>query len=171
MNGLYVRNAHEDERDAIRDMALAAYEQYGSIMPPPAWEGYQQNIQQTLKEVELNECIVAVQDTTIVGSVLLYPAKENTGTGVLAGVSWPEIRLLATKPEVRGQGIGRALMDECIQRTRAAGFTLLGLHTTDMMQIAQNMYIGMGFVHHPELDFHPGPDVVVKGYLLRLDTV
>ena len=170
MNTMLIRNVHEDERDAMQDMTFAAYEQYGSMMPRPVWEGYWQNIQETLAEEGSGERIVAVQDHKLVGSVLLYPAEARAYTGALAGLSWPEIRLLAVPPEARGQGIGRALIDECIQRVRATGATLLGLHTTDMMQVAQRMYIGMGFVYTPELNFHPAPGLVVKGYLLRLDT-
>lgn len=166
---MLIRNIHEDERAAMRDMTLVAYEQYGSVMPTPAWEGYRQSIRATLNEVEIEKCIVAVQDKTIVGSVLLYPAKTNVYAEAMTGENCPEIRLLAVPPEARGQGIGRALIDECIRLVRATGATLLGLHTTDMMQVAQRMYIGMGFVYTPELDFHPAPGLVVKGYLLRLD--
>ena len=163
-----IRIARADERGAIRDVTLAAYEQYGRMMPAPVWEGYRQNIQQTLAETEMERFIVALQEDRIVGSVLLYPAEEQAYGGRLEGLSWPEIRLLATAPAARGQGVGRALMDECIQRVRATGAQLVGLHTMDMMQVAQRLYLAMGFVYTPELDFHPGLDIVVKGYLLRL---
>jgi GNAT superfamily N-acetyltransferase len=168
MKDLYVRNAHEDERRAIREITLAAYEQYANKMPSGQWEYYRQNILETLAKAGLNESIVAVQDKIVVGSVLLYPAEANVYTDMLDDTHWPEIRLLATKPDARGQGIGRALMAECVQRARSTGSTRLGLHTTDMMQVAQRMYIGMGFVHTPALDFHPSEDVLVKGYLLHL---
>ncbi len=171
MTNMLIRNARDDERDAIRDMAVAAYAQYRNMMPAPAWEGYRRNIQETLAEVGPEKCIVAVRDHTLVGSVLLYPAETHVDTGPLAGLRWPELRLLAVAPEARGQGIGRALVDECIQRARVTGATLLGLHTTDMMQVAQRMYVGMGFVHTPELDFHPAPNMVVKGYVLHLDNI
>lgn len=171
MAGVFIREAREDEHDTIRDITLAAYEQYRSMMPAPVWKGYQQNIMETLAEEGPRGRIVAVRDHAIVGSVLLCPAEAQAFTGARDSLRWPEIRLLAVVPEARGQGIGRALIHECIQRVRATGATLLGLHTTDMMQIAQRMYVGMGFVRTPELDFHPAPGVVVKGYMLHLDTI
>lgn len=166
---LLIRNARENERAAIQDLTLTAYEQYGKVMPAPVWNGYKQSIQHTLEETEIERFILALREEKFVGSVILYPAEEQAYGGRLEGLSWPEIRLLATAPEERGQGIGRALMDECIQRAIASGSRLVGLHTMDMMQVAQRMYLTMGFVYTPELDFHPAPGMVVKGYLLHLD--
>ena len=82
---------------------------------------------------------------------------------------WPEIRLLAVTPSSRGQGIGAALMEECVRRARAFGAAVLALHTIDMMQTALRLYQQMGFVRAPELDFHPAPDLKIKGYRLNLE--
>ena len=81
----------------------------------------------------------------------------------------PEVRLLAVAPSSRGQGIGAALMEECVRRARASGASVLALHTTDMMQSALRLYERMGFVRSPELDLHPAPDLTVKGYRLNLE--
>jgi GNAT superfamily N-acetyltransferase len=79
------------------------------------------------------------------------------------------VRLLAVAPEARGQGIGTALMKECIRRARGLGAGCLNLHTTDMMQVAMGMYERMGFVRAPDLDFHPDPGIAIKAYRLNLD--
>ena len=107
--------------------------------------------------------------TGIVGSVLLYPPLTNAYGGVAINVSAPEVRLLAVLPRARGQGVGAALMDECMHRARHMGATLLGLHTMDVMQAAVHMYERMGFMHTPALDFRPTEGILVKGYRLRLD--
>ena len=60
-------------------------------------------------------------------------------------------------------------MQECIQRARRAGAAAITLHTTDMMQVAMQMYERMGFGRAPELDFRPTEDVIIKGYRLNLD--
>lgn len=59
-------------------------------------------------------------------------------------------------------------MDECEQRARCAGASMLGLHTMEMMEIAIGMYERRGFERVPELDFYPTQDVPVKGYLRSL---
>ena len=107
--------------------------------------------------------------TGIVGSVLLYPPLTNAYGGVAVNASAPEVRLLAVVPSVRGQGIGVALMDECMRRARHMGATMLGLHTMEVMQAAVRMYERMGFVYTPSLDFRPTEGVLVKGYCRRLD--
>jgi GNAT superfamily N-acetyltransferase len=81
------------------------------------------------------------------------------------------VRLLAVAPEARGQGIGTALMKECIRRARRLGAGCLNLHTTVVMQVAMRMYERMGFVRAPDLDFHPDPSITVKAYRLDLDWV
>ena len=171
MEDLQIRDALPGDQDAIRDVTLAAYQEY-AVTLAAHWEGYRQNILDTLANVVPAEQIVAAQKSTILGAVLLYPAgwqvSDSNGNSVV--LDWPEVRLLAVPPSHRGQGIGQALMEECIRRARASGARFLTLHTTDQMQAAVRLYERMGFLRLRELDFHPAPGLVIKGYQLRLDT-
>ena len=169
MKNLTMRDAQERDRDAIREVTLSAFRQYAPLMPAH-WEDYRQRMLSTLAQVEPAEQIVAEQEGTIVGAVLLYPAgavfsRPNHPPVTLA---WPEARLLAVAPAARGQGVGAALMQECIRRAQRSGAEALTLHTSDIMQVAMRMYERLGFVRAPELDFHIPPDVTVKGYRLDL---
>lgn len=159
---LQIRDARADEYDAIRDLTLAAYGQFATVMPH--WEMYRQALLTTLDQARSAERIVAERNGTIVGSVLLYPATANVYEETDTNSDVPEVRLLAVAPEARGQGVGGALLDECERRARAAGATALGLHTEDLMAAAVSMYTHRGYVHMPELDFHPAPSAWVKGY-------
>jgi GNAT superfamily N-acetyltransferase len=169
MPRLHIRDAGPGDRDAILAVTLAAYQEYAPVMPAN-WDRYRDNILATLADVEPAEQIVAEQDGKVVGAVLLYPAGTvfSSGDSVQITLRWPEVRLLAVTPSARGQGIGAGLMRECVRRARQAGAAALTLHTTDIMQVAMRMYERMGFVRAPELDFHPAPDVTVKGYRLDL---
>ena len=162
-----IRDALEGDREAAREVALAAYEEYAKMMPPVFWENYRKNIVASLDARGPEQHIVAECAGKIVGSVLLYPPAEGTYRATDKKTAFPEMRLLAVDPATRGQGIGAALTRECVQRARRAGFPALGLHTTDMMQTAMQMYERMGFVRAPEFDFHPTEKTLVKGY--RLD--
>ncbi len=165
----HIRDARDDEREAIRDVTLAAYEEYAAVMPRPFWEAYRRQLLVTLDEQGSVERIVAERKGTVIGSVLLYPPLAKAYTGNIASVGWPEVRLLAVAPAERGQGVGNALMDECERRARRAGATVLGLHTMDMMQAAIHMYERRGFIRAPELDFQPAEGVLVKGYRRSLN--
>ena len=166
---MLIRDARPSDRQAIRDVTLAAYQEYAAHMPG-FWDGYRRNIIATLDDIGSAEQLVADEDGAIVGTVLLYPPRrvQVSRTDSLE-MPWPEVRLLAVAPARRGRGIGAALMQECVRRARKSGARALSLHTTDLMQTAQRMYERMGFVRFPELDFHPAPGVTVKGYRLELE--
>lgn len=114
------------------------------------------------------EHIVAERNGNVIGSVLLFPSGANAYDGAATGRECPEVRLLAVLPAARGQGVGTALMEECVRRARCAGAAAIGLHTMDMMRAAMRMYERMGFVRVPNLDFSPAQGVLVKGYRLDL---
>lgn len=166
---IQIRDARPDERSAIRVLTLAAYEDYATIMAPPAWAGLRAAITQALNGEYVAERIIALRDNDLVGSVMLFPAQTNAYGDLTGEASHPELRLLAVAHAARGQGVGRALTEECIRRARQAGATELGLHTSDSLQIAIRLYEGMGFTRAPEHDFQPAPDTeLVKGYRLKL---
>lgn len=170
MTELHIRDACADDYEAIRDVTLSAYQEYAGVMQAH-WESYRQGILATLADVKPAEQIVAEEDDTLVGTVLLFPAGTvlTPPNGVPVTLTWPEIRLLAVTPSMRGHGIGAALVRECMHRARQSGAAAVTLHTTDMMQVAMRMYERMGFVRVPELDFHPGPEITVKGYRYSFD--
>ena len=170
MTELQMRDARPNDRDAIEAVTLSAYQEYAALLPA-RWEGYRQNILATLADVQPAAQIVADQESHIVGTVLLYPAETviaNPG-GVPVTLTWPEVRLLAVAPTARGQGVGAALMQECVRRARQSGARVLTLHTADIMEAAMRLYARMGFQRAPDLDFQPAPGVTIKGYRLSLD--
>ncbi len=171
ISDLRIRDAGPSDQESIRIVTLKAYQEYAPQVSTLLWEGYRQNILDTLAEVTPAEQIVAEQNGTILGTVLLYPAGltfQRSDGAPTPRSELPEVRLLAVAPSQRGQGIGAALMDECVRRARASGAAALTLHTTDIMQAAMGLYERMGFVRAPELDFKPAPELTIKGFRLSL---
>jgi len=152
---LHIRDARESELQHILALVTTSYKEFEAIVSPTFWTSYQKLVETTLKEsLSSAEYIVAIQDETFVGSVLLFPpAVPSIYPGKTVKVSVPEFRLLATLPEMRGQGIAKALIAECIQRTRRRGAPVLGLYTADFMQAATRLYQKIGFIRVPEEDF------------------
>lgn len=169
MNNLQIRDARDADREILQSVTLSAYEQYARIMGEN-WKFYRKNILDTLADVKPAEQIVAENDRGIIGTVLLYPAgtQVHGPDGKSIGLQVPEVRLLAVLPTARGQGVGVALMQECIRRARQSGAAALGLHTTDMMNVAMRMYENMGFMRVPALDLSPAEGIIVKGYRIDL---
>jgi GNAT superfamily N-acetyltransferase len=165
-----IRDARPDDHAAILAVTLAAYEQYAAALGPPLWAAYRQNIQATLADVGPAAQIVAEDGNALVGAVLLFPAGAVVGNpgNRPAACEWPEVRLLAVAPAARGTGVARRLMQECLDRARAAGAPALTLHTADIMAVAMRLYERMGFARAPELDFSPAPGITAKGYKIPL---
>jgi GNAT superfamily N-acetyltransferase len=164
-----IHDARADEHAAIRELTLAAYAEFATIMAPTAWAGLQQALQAALDAEGAAERIVAEMDGTLLGSVMLYPPTANAYGNAIAGEGWPELRLLAVAPAARGQGVGTALVEECKRRARRAGARVLGLHTSESLRAAIRMYEHMGFVRAPAGDFHPSGAELIMAYRLMLD--
>ena len=165
-NDIIIRDARADEATRVALLLRSAYQHYQKSMPPDAWRLYladMMDIRGRLKEAEL---IVAELEGQLTGTVTLYLRASSDAFEWPAG--WAVVRLLGVLPQYLGNGIGSALMDECIRRCRERNIKTIGLHTADIMDVAKGMYERMGFKRIPEFDFHPRPDVVIVAYKLDL---
>ena len=162
-----MRDAGAEEIDQVALLIRDAYQEYQASIPVEVWEGYARDIMDVRGRLDATELIVAEHRGGLLGAVTFYP---NTPPAEQGGwpSGWTGIRLLAVQPDGRGLGIARALMNECLRRSRQLGAHTLGLHTTELMAVARGMYERMGFVRVPEFDFQPGPGVVVIAYRLDL---
>ena len=164
---LIIRDARPGELDQVSELLKKAYSQYESFIPDQSWKEYLENVIDVRSRLPEADLIVAESNGRLVGTVTLYLKYSNRPQE-----GWPEgwagIRLLAVHPDFRGQGIGAALMEECICRCREQGITTIGLHTAKFMEVAWRMYQKMGFRRTPEFDFHPRPDVTVMACRLDL---
>jgi GNAT superfamily N-acetyltransferase len=114
--------------------------------------------------------LVALESGEIAGTALYFPPGTSFGDDTERAAmspNCPEVRLLAVAPEGRGSGIGRALMETCVERAKSDGAPGLVLHTMAMMRVARFLYDSMGFARAPELDFEPAQNWYVEGF--RLD--
>jgi len=161
-----IRNTEPHELDDVAHVILSSYEEYASRLPADAWEQYSANILDVRSRLGESELLVAVQDGSFVGSATFFLMGEGRD-GVIWPDDWTGIRLVAVKPENRGQGIGKLLMDECISRSREQGAAAVGLHTTPLMTVAAGMYERMGFVRATEFE-ELSPESTTMAYKLVL---
>lgn len=164
---LLLREARSDELDEVSLLVRDAYRQYEDFFPPGAWKFYVEDMMDVRKRLNESQLIVAELEGQLAGTVTLYlDAGHSSQEGWPKG--WAGIRLLSVHPAYRGRGIGRALMEECIRRCHNQGIATIGLHTTEMMDVARRMYERMGFVRIPEFDYYGKSGLVIMAYRLDL---
>ena len=83
----------------------------------------------------LERCWIAEMDGEPVGAVLV----------VKAGKATAQLRLLLIEPGVRGHGLGKRLVQECIAFAREKGYRRLVLWTQSNLTAARSLYAGCGF--------------------------
>lgn len=64
-----------------------------------------------------------------------------------------ELKRVYLRPEFRGKGIGRNMMERIIDEARAEGYKLMRLDTTPYLDEAYALYVKMGFYEIPKYYF------------------
>ncbi len=166
---MIIRDALKDEVNFIREQRVKAYSEHAAMIPEDHWNALKQAISSNADIQSGVELIVAELDGDIVGSVALFPAKTDAYEGHIEELEHPEIRLLAVDAKARGKGVAKALLSECITRTKARGYNVIGLHTGEFMEAAIHLYKKIGFERLPQFDFEPANDgIIVKAFRLSI---
>ncbi|WP_298346286.1 GNAT family N-acetyltransferase [Ferrimicrobium sp.] len=154
---LEVRPIGEAEVDRAGLVLRHAYQQ---IYPPGIAGEYIDEVAHVKGRMDNAVVLVALLDGQVVGCVsLVLEESSPLAEGLRAGEAG--IRMLGVTPEVHRQGVGRALVEECLRRARAAHKVAAVLHTDTRMHAAQLLYERQGFLRLPERDVNfPGVELI-----------
>lgn len=167
-----IRNARQNEFDAVGQLMVGVYSQLDGFPKPSEQPAYYQMLATigNLTNRPATELLVAVDfDNTILGCVVYFSDMQFYGPGGIAS-SQPNaagFRLLAVAPHFRNKGIGRALTQACIEKSRQKNLEQVIIHSSKSMQTAWNLYERLGFERSEDLDFQQGK-LPVFGFRLLL---
>src|SRR5207247_9594342 len=98
MTGIVLRDAGDDELDAIAEVMVAAYNEYIPPNPTGEWLVYREEVRDVRRRLGYTQLIVAEERGRILGAVTYY---ADAGTDEHAG--WPRggaaIRLPGVNPD------------------------------------------------------------------------
>jgi GNAT superfamily N-acetyltransferase/mannose-6-phosphate isomerase-like protein (cupin superfamily) len=156
-----VRVAGPSDLPAVRRVLLAAYQEYAATLPPAVFGRYLTELLDVGPRAGTGELLVAERGGRVVGTVTYYPDAGAEELGWPAG--WAGLRALGVEPRARGLGIGRALLEACLDRARAAVAPVLCLHTAEFMTAALAIYEAAGFRRDPAHDFDAAGELALEG--------
>ncbi|HLX35673.1 MAG TPA: GNAT family N-acetyltransferase [Candidatus Limnocylindrales bacterium] len=158
-----IREAGPAEFEAIGALTVEAYRSAGETE-----DGYFDELRDVAARAADVPVIVAIEAGSgrVLGSVTYVPGPGPWHEGEFGEAA--SFRMLAVAPDAQGRGVGRALVDACIARARAAERPSIGIYTRPFMRTAHRMYERFGFVRAPELDWEFDPGEWLWAYRLDL---
>jgi GNAT superfamily N-acetyltransferase len=157
-----IRPARRDELPKVGRLTLASYDAYGRI------EGdYRQQLADPDRRIDGSSgLLVAEVDGNVVGTVTYVRPGDREWEGRPTPEGDAGFRVLAVAPDAERRGVGRALVEACIQRARDDGAHRMVIASMSWMGRAHALYLRLGFVRRPDLDVRfPGGE----GYVFALD--
>lgn len=159
---MLLRRATAEEHESVGHLTVAAYEPYLRGRA----DDYRHRLADVARRDREAEVWVAVDGAELLGNVTVCPA--GSPWREIAREDEGEFRMLAVSPQAQGRGVGRALTELVVDRTRDEGLRALVLSSLVDMAGAHRLYERLGFVRVPDRDWSPRPGVDLIAYALEL---
>lgn len=121
--------AQPEEYATVAALLVSAYRPSGLPLTDP----YYADLADAAGRADKALLLVARMEATPVGAVTWCPVGSPLQDVAAPGEA--EIRMLAVAPRRQGPGVGRALVSECIERSREAGHAALALSSAGWMPV------------------------------------
>jgi ribosomal protein S18 acetylase RimI-like enzyme len=158
-----IRLAVPTEYDEVGELTAEAYAVDGFI---PAGSDYGLTLRNAADRAAKAELWVAADGTELLGTVTF--CVPGSVYGELGRDGEGEFRMLGVSAKARGRGIGTALSQHCVDRSRELGFHRVVLSSSTKMTTAHRMYERLGFTRLPERDWSPRPGVDLYAFSLDI---
>lgn len=160
-----IRPVQPDEHEEVGELTVNAYLQ---VETSSELDEYVKELRDVASRAMDADVLVAVDgDGALLGAVTYVPGPDSS-SAEFTDLDAAGIRMLAVDPGAQRRGVGELLVRACIDRARAVGRAQLLLHSTDAMATAHRLYQRLGFEREPANNWHPGPDLWLRAFRLKL---
>jgi GNAT superfamily N-acetyltransferase len=128
---------------------------------------YEERLTDAGRRADEAQLLVAVDDGQVIGTVTWCPP-SSPWRELATRPDQAEFRMLSVAAAGRRRGVGRALVNACLNRARAQGMREVLISSLPQMTAAHALYREFGFVRAPELDHSPKPHVHLWALRLNL---
>jgi len=136
-----LRPATNADCEPIRDLVYGVLAEYGLKPDPASTDADLSDIEQSYFARGGTFHVLESRDGAIIGAYGLYRVDGDTC----------ELRKMYLRPEHRGQGLGKRLLDHALAQARELGFRAVVLETASVLKEAIALYESYGFrPHQPE---------------------
>jgi ribosomal protein S18 acetylase RimI-like enzyme len=156
-----IRLAVRSEYDAVGELTVEAYSHDGFVRGE-----YAMTLRAAADRAAKAELWIAADSSGLLGTVTYCPVGSVYREIGLDDEG--EFRMLGVAGRARGLGIGTALTERCIERSREQGLRRVVMSSATYMTTAHRIYERLGFTRLPDRDWAPIPGVDLYAFVLEL---
>ncbi len=141
MNDILVRHIQANDNASMAMIIRHALEEFGANKPGTVYfDESTDHLFELFQAAPLSEYFVAEKDGILLGGAGIYPTNAlPEGTC--------ELVKMYLSPAARGMGLGRAMINRCIEAAKTKGFQQIYLETMPELKKAVSVYEKFGFTY------------------------
>lgn len=146
------RSGTIQDKIKLQQLGLRSYEQFKAVLSEDNWNKMNDFLSAETSYTDLldrSKCYVCESDGHLIGMAYLVP---NGNPTEIFNDNWSYIRMVGVDPDFTGNGIGKKLIQLCINHARETKEEIVALHTSEFMNSARYIYENLGFNQVKELD-------------------
>ncbi|MDP1816190.1 MAG: GNAT family N-acetyltransferase [Leadbetterella sp.] len=159
------RIAKLQDKAKLKDLGLNSYGQFKNILTEENWSklnSFLTNENSYSDLLSYSKCFVCETNDKIIGMAYIIPKGNPTE---IFQTDWSYIRMVGVNTEFEGKGIGKKLIQMCIDYAKETNENIIALHTSEFINAARHIYENIGFKQIKELE----PRLGKKYWLYILD--
>ena len=140
-----------EDKEKLQKLGLSSYLPFKNVLTEENWNKLNSFLSSADSYSDLlskSKCFVCETNDEIIGMAYLVPKGNPTD---IFQADWSYIRMVGVNKEYEGKGIGKKLIQMCVDFAKETNERKIALHTSEFMDAARHIYEKLGFKQIKEL--------------------